>query len=829
MTERVTYFADVILPLHLPQCYTYRVPFEYNEDIKVGQRVAVQFGAKRVYSAIVRRIHRQAPDYRTVKYISAILDSQPIVTETQLEFWEWIAGYYMCYTGDVMAVALPSAYRLESESVVLVHPDFSGELENLSENEIKILEVLSRENAIAVSEVSKIIDTQKIMPVIKTMIEKKIIILEEEIRQRYTPKTETYLMLNPVYLDPEKGKELFDTLEKKPSAQKQLNVLLAFLKASRLGHEPVQKKVFTKDKNLSLSAMNTLIKHGVLTSYDKQVSRLADFEEITSADTIKLTGQQQDAFDKIDISNPGSHDTTLVYGVTSSGKTELYIKLMNEVVKQGKQVLYLLPEIALTAQIINRLRKYFGTKVGVYHSKFTPNERAEVWKKTISDDKEDRYQILLGARSAMFLPFRDLGLVIIDEEHDSSYKQYEPAPRYNARDSAIYLARLCNAKAVLGTATPSIETFYNAKNGKYALVEMPLRYGETELPEIEIVDMKKEPDAAKSQSHFSKKLLSAIGEALENHEQVILFQNRRGFSLHVECHTCKWIPECKNCDVSLVYHKQTGTLRCHYCGYSVPVPHECPECHSTYLEMKGFGTERIEDELSILFPEAHIARLDLDTTSGKKNRYADIISDFEERNIDILVGTQMVTKGLDFDNVSVVGIMSADNMLSFPDFRAFERSFQQMTQVSGRAGRRGRRGKVLIQTYRPEHRVLRNVMENDFLSMYESQITERNAFKYPPYHKLIYIIMKHPEADVLDKASDELSARLRLFLGNRVVGPEYPMVSRVRNLFVKNIMIRLERNVALAAVKQKIMALIEETLQKKEYGRLRILPDVDPQ
>ena len=828
MAEQVTYFVDVILPLHLPQYYTYRVPFDYNDDIKVGQRVVVQFGSKRIYSAVVRRIHQQVPNYKTVKYITGILDIQRIVSETQLKFWEWIAEYYMCYVGDVMAIALPSAYRLESESIILIHPDFSGEIENLSENEIRILEVLSRENAIAISEVSKIIDTQKVMPIIKTMIEKKIIILEEEVKQRYTPKIETYLKLNPIYLDSEKGKELFDSLEEKPSTQKQLNVLLAFFKVSNFGSSPVRKSVFTKEKTLSASALNTLIKHEVLISYEEQVSRLNNYSKATSVSTIKLTEQQQKAFDKIDITNPDSPQTTLVHGVTSSGKTELYIKLINEVVKQGKQVLYLLPEIALTAQIINRLRKYFGTKVGIYHSKFTPNERAEVWTKTINHEK-DGYQILLGARSAMFLPFKDLGLVIIDEEHDSSYKQFEPTPRYNARDSAIYLAHLCKAKVVLGTATPSIETYFNAQSGKYSLVEMPLRYGEMQLPEIEIVNMKSAPTDKKSQSLFSQTLLSSISQAIENHEQVILFQNRRGFSLHLECHDCNWIPECKNCDVSLVYHKQTASLRCHYCGYSIPVPYECPECHSTHLEMKGFGTEKIEDELSIFFPDANIARLDLDVTSGKKNKYADIINDFEERNIDILVGTQMVTKGLDFDNVSVVGIMSADNMLSFPDFRAFERSFQQMTQVSGRAGRHGKRGKVLIQTYRPEHRIIKDVVDNDYLSMYEGQIAERKAFKYPPYYKLIYIIMKHPEAKVLDQAAAELSFQLRQLLGNRIVGPEYPMVSRVRNLYIKQIMIRLERGIPLPSVKKQIMTLIEETLHKKEYGRLRILPDVDPQ
>lgn len=827
MDERVTYYVDVVLPLHLPQYYTYRVPLEYNDDIKVGQRVVVQFGGSKVYSAVVRKVHRQAPQYANVKYILAILDPQPVVTELQLEFWEWIAQYYMCCVGDVMAVALPSAYRLQSESFVEVHPDFSGEISNLSQNEIKILGLLSTNGTAKVSDITKAVNIQKIMPLLKTMIEKKIIIMDEELKQRYTPKIETYLKLSPEYLDAEKGRQLFDSLEGKASSRKQLEVLLKFMQQTDFGKQSIRKSIFTQDKDLSLSSLKTLIKNGVIVAYDQQESRLIDVDKTQSVSTIKLSDQQQEAFEKIDILNPEAKQITLVHGVTSSGKTELYIKLINEVVKQGKQVLYLLPEIALTAQIINRLRKYFGAKVGVYHSKFSPNERAEVWTKTLNPENGG-YQILIGARSAMFLPFSDLGLVIVDEEHDSSFKQYEPAPRYNARDAAIYLAHRCGAKVVLGTATPSVESYFNAQSGKYALVEMHKRYGDVLMPEIRIADMRQNDRKGSVRSFFSKMLLDAIGEALQNNEQVILFQNRRGFSLRLECPTCGWIPSCSHCDVSLVYHKQTNSLRCHYCGYSIPVPAECPQCHNTYLKMRGFGTEKIEDELSIIFPDARIDRLDLDSVSSGKSKYVDIINRFEDRNIDILVGTQMITKGLDFDNVSVVGIMSADNMISFPDFRAFERSFQQMTQVSGRAGRHNKQGLVIIQTYNPTHQVIDYVVRNDYKALYNNQINERRIFGYPPYSKLIYLTLKHIDAKVLDKAAAELSFALRQTFAQRVVGPEYPMVSRVRNMFIKNIMIRLEKGFPLGEAKRKINDIAGQMLTKKEYSRLRFIPDVDP-
>lgn len=824
-TERITYFVDVVVPLHLPEYYTYRVPFEYNEHIAVGQRVIVQFGQKKLYSALVRRVHQTVPSY-TTKYILSILDFDPIVSETQFKFWEWMASYYMCCVGDVMAVALPSAFRLASESTITIHPDFCGEYSDLTAAEIKILEALTQKSTLSISEITNVTGYQKIFPLLKTMIEKKIIMMEEEIKQRYIPKKVTYLSLSAEYKDDDKKmKELFDTLEKKATTQKQLSVLLAFFQLSDFGKTAIAKKQLSQNKNLSASAIQTLIRNGILIEEEHTESRLIDGEATGSVDNIKFSEQQQAAINII--SNADGKNVALLHGVTSSGKTEVFIKLIADTIKQGKQVLYLLPEIALTSQIINRLRKYFGNKVGVYHSRFSTNERAEVWNKTIFAEN-DGYQILLGARSAIFLPFQNLGLVIVDEEHDSSYKQYEPAPRYNGRDSAIYLAHLFGAKTVLGSATPSIESFYNAENQKYDLATMDKRFGGLLMPEVLCVDMKEAARKKEIQLHYSKFLLDNIQEALDNKEQIILFQNRRGFSLRLECDICHHVPECKHCDVSLVYHKSTNSLRCHYCGYSIPIPTECPACHSTAVKMKGFGTEKIEEDLEIFFPNAKIARMDLDSTTQKK-KYLEILSDFEDRNIDILVGTQMITKGLDFDNVSIVGILSADNMISFPDFRSFERSFQQMTQVSGRAGRHGKRGKVIIQTYNPYHQVIRDVIDNNYLSMYKSQVTERRVFRYPPFFKLIRITVKHKNENTVNEAAALLAQKLRTLFANRVLGPEYPSVSRIQNFYLKDIQIRFEKSEAIAAAKKEINEIIANICNMKNYSQLRIIIDVDPQ
>lgn len=831
-----TLFVDVILPLHIKGTYTYRVPQEYNDVVQVGQRVVVQFGPKRLYSAIIRHIHEEVPQYK-VKYILTILDATPIVNEQLFLFWEWLAKYYMCYVGDVMAIALPSAYKLASESAISIHPDFDGELSALTDNELRIVRLLMDHPVMTVDDISRAIGIQKMMPILNSMIEREIIMMDEELKQRFTPRKSAYIALGDAYRDEKELKALFDTLEQKKTTQKQVDVLLKFMQMSTMGKAVVAKRALlaTDDGNpISESALKTLIKNGVLVQEEKVESRLEHFDQTTQPDSIQLNEEQQAAFDYL---NGSEKKVSLLHGVTSSGKTEVYIKLINEVIKQGKQVLFLLPEIALTSQIINRLRKFFGDRVGVYHSRFSPSQRAEVWNRTMADDSNERYQILLGARSALFLPFRNLGLVIVDEEHDSSYKQNDPAPRYNGRDAAIYLAHLWNARTVLGSATPSLESYFNAQQGKYGLVEMKRRYGGLLLPEVMCADMKEEykrirhdlgSQASAGTTHFSKFLISHIEEALKNGEQVILFQNRRGFSLRIECDDCHWTPHCQHCDVSLVYHKSTNSMRCHYCGYSIPLPTECPACHSRHLTMKGFGTERIEDDLSIMFPKAKIARLDLDSTM-QKNRYLEIINDFQDRRIDILVGTQMVTKGLDFDHVSVVGIVSADNLIYFPDFRAFERAFQQMTQVSGRAGRHGRRGKVIIQTYNPFHQAIRNVIDNDYDSMYKGQITERRVFRYPPFYRLIDITMKHRESEVLNESAAQFAAQLRQVFGNRVIGPEYPNVSRVRALYIKKIFLRFERTEAIADAKSIILDIADKLKSDKKLSSLQIHFDVDPQ
>ena len=832
--ERKTLFVDVLLPLHLPDTYTYRVPYEYNDAICEGLRVAVQFGAKRIYSALVRRIHENVPAYKT-KYILAILDVEPMVDQRQFQLWEWMARYYMCYPGDVMAVALPSAFKLNSQSFIAIHPDFDGEYGSLNEYETRVVEVLVRRRTIAVDEVAGITGVMKIMPLVKTMIEKKIIVMEEELQQRYTPKTATHLMLAPQYADEEGMKSIFDQLERKTTTHKQLSVLIKFMQLSQFGRQSVKKKDLTACKELSASAIATLIKNGVLLEEEHSESRLRDLQTAeVDPDTIMLNDEQQQAFDYLtrplsDIEGQPAPipPVSLLHGVTSSGKTEVYIKLIHRVVQEGHQALFLLPEIALTAQLINRLRRYFGNKVGVYHSRFSANERAEVWQRTLSSS-DNRYQVLIGARSALFLPFRDLRLVIVDEEHDSSYKQYDPAPRYHARDCAIMLAHFWEAQTVLGSATPSIEMFHHARSGKYGYVAMRKRFGDLPMPEVLCADMKQAYREKEVQLNFSKMLMDATKEALANGEQVILFQNRRGFSLHLECDVCHHIPQCRHCDVSLVYHKATNSLRCHYCGYSVPVPTECPACHSSSLKMKGFGTERIEDDLSILFPEARIARMDLDSTM-QKNRYLEIINDFEDHNIDILVGTQMVTKGLDFQNVSVVGILSADNLISYPDFRAYERAFQLMTQVSGRAGRHGHRGKVIIQTFNPWHQAIRDAIDNDYNRMFEGQITERRVFRYPPFYKMIQITLRHRDREVLNAVASAFATQLRGQFAQRVLGPEYPSVSRIRGQYLKLVMVRFERTEPIAQGKQTMQQMADALLADKAYRGLVISFDVDPQ
>ncbi len=829
--EYITLFAEVMLPIPVGRYFTYRVPQELNNQVLAGMRVVVQFGKKKFYTGLVRRVHDKAPQVMSLKYVLSVIDPLPVVNERQFTLWEWMAGYYMCTPGEVMNAALPSAFKLASESRVILDPEYIKDNEVLNDREFQIVEALELRKILTLTEISRIIGIAKVIPLVKTMIEKSIVRVEEEITERYKPRTETCIRLAEAFRDETTMNAIMDKLNKK--AFKQLQVLMGFISLSRCfsGHEKeVTKSELLKTPGASAAQLDGLVKKGILESYPRNVSRLLHPDAVASPDDIVLSPVQQAAFDELK-PNLSENQIILLKGVTSSGKTEIYIKLINEIIMQGKQVLYLLPEIALTTQIIQRLQKFFGASVGVYHSRYNEAERVEIWNKAnlplASQSEQQPYKILLGARSALFLPFTDLGLIIVDEEHDSSYKQNDPAPRYNARDTAAILGQIHKAPVLLGSATPSVESYFNTQQGKYKYVELNERYGGLQMPDIKIIDIREETRQHRMKSHFSVQLLDAVTKALDGGEQIILFQNRRGFSLRLECDTCHYTPQCINCDVTLIYHKQINLLKCHYCGYSMQVPSKCPDCSSPALKMKGFGTEKVEEELGVLFPDAIIGRMDLDTTRTKY-AYQKIIGEFETGKIDILVGTQMVSKGLDFDNVSLVGVLYADGLMSYPDFRAFERSYQMLAQVSGRSGRKNKRGLVVIQANNPKHPLLQWVVDDNYTEMYNQQIRDRFTFKYPPYYRLLEVSLRHREYEILNKAASVLAAMLKPYFGKLLLGPEYPMVSRVRNQFIKNIILKTSKGKEAAQLKFETARQIEIFHELPDYKSVRVQIDVDP-
>lgn len=829
--EYITLFAEVLLPLPVRGYFTYRIPQELNDQVMAGMRVVVQFGKKRFYTGLVRRVHDKAPQVMSLKYVISVIDTTPVVNEKQFALWEWMASYYMCTTGEVMNAALPSAYKLASESRVIIDPEYIKDNEVLNDREFQIVEGLEMQKILTLTDISNIVGIAKVIPLIKTMIEKGIVRVEEEITERYKPRTEICVKLADAFRTESLMNAEMDKLNKR--AFKQLQVLMAFINLSRCfsdNEKEVTRPDLLKTPGATASHLDGLIKKGILETYPRNISRLLHDKATLSPDDVELTPAQQVTYDELKTYLPDNH-VILLKGVTSSGKTEIYIRLMNEVIASGKQVLYLLPEIALTTQIITRLQKYFGNQVGVYHSRYNEFERVEIWNKAnrplAGSTDQQPYKILLGARSALFLPFTDLGLIIVDEEHDSSYKQNDPAPRYNARDAAAILGQLHQAPVLLGSATPSMESFFNTQQGKYKYVELNERYGGVHMPEIRIVDIREEEKQKRMKSHFSPQLLGAIDNALSIGEQVILFQNRRGFSLRLECDTCNYMPECVNCDVTLIYHKQINMLKCHYCGYSVQVPSKCPDCGSPALKMKGFGTEKVEEELGVLFPEAVIGRMDLDTTRTKF-AFQKIIGEFEAKKIDILVGTQMVTKGLDFDNVNLVGVLYADGLLSYPDFRAFERSYQLLAQVSGRAGRKNKQGLVLIQANNPKHPLLQWVVDDDYAAMYNQQLIDRNNFKYPPFYRLLQVSLRHKDYELLNKAAGVLAAMIKPYFGKLMLGPEYPMVSRVRNLYIKNLILKISKGKDGAQLKFETSHQVEKFLELPDYKSVKVQLDVDP-
>lgn len=828
--EHYTSFAEVLLPLPVGATFTYGIPSGMEQEVIRGGRVVVQFGSRKIYAALVLRVHGDVPENYQPKPVMSVLDDKPVVNEIQLRFWKWLSSYYMCHEGEVMNAALPSALKLTSESRIILNPVSACDPERMNERELLIYETLLNRKRIELAEVGKILGLQKTLSLVKTMLEKGIILMDEELPEKYKNRKEIYIELSDFYREDELNfKPLFEQLEKK--AKKQLDLLMSYLIKSGYGSgelKPVTRTLLLKSSGASPAALDSLVKKEVFVLVEKPVGAALDTVPVTSAGSILLTPAQNKAFEEIR-ENFREKEVVLLHGVTSSGKTEIYIKLIDETISRGEQVLFLLPEIALTTQIVTRLKKYFGERIGVYHSRFNENERVEIWNRMLATSEGlPQVDIILGARSAVFLPFTRPGLVIVDEEHDPSYKQYDPAPRYNARDSALYLAHLYGAKTLLGSATPSVESYYNASGGKYALVELTERYGNMELPEIEVVNLRKETLKKKMSGHFSSVLIERIREVLEKKEQAIVFQNRRGFSLRLECEICSWMPSCKNCDVTLVYHKGRDLLVCHYCGYTRTIPSLCPSCQGNGLKMKGFGTEKVEEDLSIIFPDAKIARMDLDTT---RSRFAHqrLIDDLEQQRIDLLVGTQMVTKGLDFENVSTVTILNADNMLSFPDFRSAERSFQMMAQVSGRSGRKNRRGKVIIQSWNPDHQVIRQVVNNDYKGLYDQQLVDRRRFKYPPFFRLVQVQLKHKDQKILNKAASALSAKLTKAFGMRVLGPEYPLVSRIMSYYIKQFMIKIERNASASEMKAKLSSVILDFQKNSDWKQVRIIIDVDPQ
>lgn len=815
--ERETLFVEVILPLSLAINYTYRVPFELNDKVVVGKRVVVQFGKHKIYTALVKSIGKTPPEHYQAKYVIDVVDEYPVVTPKQFAFWDWITAYYLCNQGDVMSAALPTGLKLASETVLILKDELPENLV-LSEKEDLIVNVLVKQHRISVDEVAELLGQKTVYPLINSLMAKEVIVAAEEVVDKYKPLLKSFIKLNAFYNEATNLQHLFALLEKAP---KQLDALLGYLKLSKQHGDFVARNQLMEDSGCGQAALKALIDKDIFWVEKRAVSRLSTNGEIFDIN-FELSVAQQTAFNQIR-QQFETKDVVLLHGVTASGKTQLYIKLIEKAIENGGQVLFLLPEIALTTQIVERIKLYFGNKIGVYHSKFNDNERVEIWNKVLNG----AYQVVLGARSAVLLPFTDLKLIVVDEEHENSYKQYDPAPRYQARDAAVFLAHLHGTKVVLGSATPSLESYYNAETGKYGLVELKERYGGVQLPLQQVVSIAEETKQKKMTSYFTSVLIEDMAHALENKEQVILFQNRRGYATILICATCGYAPKCVNCDVSLTYHKSSGKLHCHYCGYYQNSINVCPACGSVHVEQKGFGTERIEEELSLIFPDARISRLDLDSTRTK-NGLQQIIGDFQEKKSDILIGTQMVAKGLDFENVSLIGVINADTLLNFPDFRAFERSYQLLAQVAGRAGRRDKQGKVCIQAYADDHRIIKQVMNNAYQEMYADELEERRQFNYPPFARLIFINVKHKDANVLNMASQNLAANLRTKLGKRVLGPEQPLVARIRNYYIKQIIIKVEKTAAIQKVKEVLLTTVREFNTQKEFRSVIVQLDVDP-
>lgn len=815
-------YAEIILPLSLSQFYTYSVPAEMEDKVVEGMRVVVHFGTRRFYTGIVKSFHETPPQVEVIKPISLLLDDAPVVLPEQLKFWEFIVNYYRTSWGEVYKAAVPSALKLESETVIALSEDVDFENITLSDKESQLCDILLKERELSVGELSKRLDIS-VVRVVRVLMQKGVVREREDIVNPYRPRLLPYVILTPQYAQEDALNLFFADFKK---AKKQIHLLETYLKMVQSDGEPftpalISRKKLLEEAQVSLAVYNALVEKGVFSTQMKQVLRQ---ERVVISEKIhQLSDFQQTAYRQIK-EEFVKHDIVLLHGVTSSGKTELYIHLIEEVIDQGKQVLYLVPEIALTTQLANRLRVALGDKLLIYHSRFSDAERVEAWRQQLS---ETPFPVVLGARSSVFLPYKKLGLVIVDEEHDLSYKQFDPAPRYHARNAALMLAQQHGAKTLLGSATPSVETYCNCLTHKYGLVQMTQRYEGIEMPEIIVIDKQEAYRKKRMEGHFSDTLIETVKQTLANGEQVILFQNRRGYAPQIECKQCAWVPRCPNCDVSLTYHKAFNKLTCHYCGHTEAVPDQCPECKNDSLSMKGFGTEQIETEVTMLFPTARVARMDLDTTRSKRS-LSNLLDNFESQKLDILVGTQMVTKGLDFEHVGLVGILNADNLLNFPDFRAYEKAFQMLVQVSGRAGRKHHRGMVMLQTSQPEHSVIRQVVDNNYRAFFDSQMIERQRFNYPPYCRLIQIVLKHRDARIVTTAAYNLVNVLKRVSTSQVLGPDNPVVGRIQNLYIKHILLKVGIKNSFESAKKAVDSAVADLRLNPDYKSLIVYMDVDP-
>jgi primosomal protein N' (replication factor Y) len=811
-------YAEIIIPLALPKNYTWLVPSQFLDQLRPGCRVEVNLGKNKRYAGIVKRLHEEKPEFFEPKEILSVLDVEPVVYEEQLKLWEWMASYYMCSEGEVMAAALPSHFKLSSETILVFNEEYGDDFSPLDHDEYLVAEALLIKKELKLSEVQQLLDSSHVYPVINQLIGKRVCFVWEALKQGYSPRKESYVVLNPVYHDEEKLSELLNNWTRAP---KQMDLLLGYLHLQRTLGE-VTKTELLKKTQASDAQLKSLIEKNIVTVEKRSIDRLRYLPKNIEIDFI-LSPAQEEALQKLKASFE-ERSVCLLHGVTSSGKTLLYIRLIEECIKQGRQVLYMLPEIALTSQIIRRLQKHFGGYIGIYHSKFTQNERVEIWNKV----KNGEMKVVLGARSSIFLPFTDLGLIICDEEHDTSFKQQDPAPRYHGRDAAVYFSSLFKSPVLLGSATPSLESYQNALNGKYGLVELTQRYGDVQLPSIEMIDTKKLANKDGGKVMLSPALVEAISKVVENKRQVILFQNRRGYSPYQVCGVCGWIPQCRYCDVSLTYHKFSNKLICHYCGTNYPPLSTCAACGNHKFVQRNFGTEKIEEMLLEELPDAKTARMDVDTVRGK-NAHDLLIQQFEQHRIDILAGTQMVVKGLDFDTVDLVGILDADGLLHFADFRVHERAFQLMEQVSGRAGRKQDTGRVMIQTMQPDHPVLQFVKAHDYKGMYAAEIVNRKQFFYPPFSRLVHLGFRHKMKDVVERAAHHFANSLKNKYGNYLVGPAEPVVGKVRNLYLMELLLKLPRDGKfIAQCKKDILDNIALLHQERSFKTVVVVANVDP-